>query len=201
MKNLIRVSAILGAAIMGISTAGVGVASAATIDNGSNGQTDANVNLEVDENNAQYKLTNAPEFDFGTHTIGAAAMNLQAATVVDNLRVENPGLQSGWVVTARAKNFDDLSGNALNGAYLTLKGESQADDSNNISTAPISDTVQLNSADTPIFHANPGGGLGAWTSVFSPNDTSAVLHIPDGNSEGTYTAAITWEIQDAPSAS
>lgn len=199
MKKLVKLTSILGATVLGLTTAGVGVVNAAEVTDGVTGSTTATVGLETDPD-AKVQLTNAPVLDFGTQDIGGEKLTIPLVSADDALRVVNPGLLSGWNVNVKGTTFTDAStSKTLEGATLILNGIVSSEDANNTSTAPSTKTaLEVNEADAPVFTAASEAGVGNWLNKFDTSDSLATLNIPAGNSAGKYVSNLTWTLADAP---
>lgn len=197
MKKLIKVTSLLSAVVLGAVSTGVGVANAADI-TADNNTTTATVGLE-DDADAKIQLTKAPSFDFGSEKIGGDPMDLKINSVDDPITVVNPGKNSGWNVTVKGSNFVGSDGTTeLKGALLTLNGVVSPADTGNQSVAPTTGSVVVSDQDAPIFTAAANAGLGTWLNTYTAGDNSANLHIPAGNTAGSYTSTLTWTLADAP---
>jgi hypothetical protein len=198
MKKLVKVTSILGALVMGVSTTGYGVANAASIVSG--GNTTATVSLEQDDTQ-ELELTNAPVMDFGTAQIGAKALKLTATSIDDPVSVPNPGKTSGWNVTVNSDGFKDGSGEvSLKGAVLNLDGgvptPKESDNQSDAPTTAKTIAVDGTGADVNVFTAAAGAGMGEWDNVFTTSNVT--LDIPAGNVQGAYTTNLTWTLTNAP---
>ncbi|WP_125707681.1 WxL domain-containing protein [Companilactobacillus zhongbaensis] len=162
MKKLVKLTSILGATVLGLTTAGVGVVNASDVTPDENGSasTTATVGLQ-DDPNAKIELVKAPIFDFGSSLIGSKTLDLQAEKVDSPLQVNNPGKDSGWNVTLAGTPFKNADGSkTLTGATFTLNGVVSSEDTNNVSTAPTTSSVEVNESAAPIFTAAANAGLG-----------------------------------------
>ncbi|MQS53574.1 WxL domain-containing protein [Companilactobacillus mishanensis] len=208
MKKLIKVTTLLGAAVLGLSTAGVGVVNAASFTPGVgsdedtvSGTTTAKVGLEQDPDNNKITLNSAPDIDFGVLKIGKAISGQEATTVSDTVKVSNPGIDSGWSVLVQTGSFD---GTATAGGAATLKGVvlhftpgTVTADSENAGDLPIGTKVDSNGEAQPILGAVAGTGIGDFTQKHETSDVT--IDIPQGNVAGTYQANLTWTLSNAPS--
>lgn len=173
-------------------------------DNGtSNQKTDVEVSLEKSE--GRIKLTEAPKIGFKSIKMNAGTMRLTADSIAGKLRILNPGLEDGYMVSASVAKFIDKKSigvseapERLKGAAITIQaGQVAAEDAANQSKVPTaSDTVTLNRNNTPMLMAKKGEGLG----IFKVTYNNISLDIPDGSKPGTYTTAITWTLSDTPKA-
>ncbi|MQS90239.1 WxL domain-containing protein [Companilactobacillus mishanensis] len=206
MKKLIKVTTLLGAAVLGLSTAGVGVANAAQFtpaeDGGApttTGNSNADVNLTQDKD-AAVQLASAPDLTFTETALDGAAHNAVAATkVTDPVSVVNPGLVDGWSVTVKAGDFIDSNDptNILKGAQIHLTAGDVTSDTTDQTGVSALD-VNPSDAESPIFTATKGNGIGTWNQQHKLSN--ATLDIPSGAKAGNYTADLTWTLTDAPTA-
>lgn len=202
MKKLVKITSILGATVLGLTTAGIGVANAADVTTDENGSatTTAKVGLQ-DDPDAKVQLVKAPVFDFGSTKIGSEALSLQAESVDSPLQVNNPGKLAGWNVTLAGTAFKNADASkTLTGADLILNGVVSPEDNANQSVAPTTGSLTVNDAAQPIFTAAANAGIGNWLNTFEAGSPAATLNIPQGNVADTYTADLTWTLTDAPSA-
>lgn len=197
MKKLVKITSILGATVLGFTTIGTGVVSAADI-TADNNTTTAKVGLETDPS-AKIELLKAPNFDFGSTQIGANALDLQAATVDDPITVSNPGLATGWNVTVAGTAFQNADATQqLKGAELTLNGVVSPGDGTLSDNPATTGQITINDQAQSIFTAAANHGIGTWLNTYSAQDDSAKLAIPGGNQAGSYTSTLTWTLADAP---
>ncbi|VDG30983.1 cell surface protein [Lactobacillus sp.] [Lactiplantibacillus mudanjiangensis] len=165
----------------------------------SGGNTTATVNLEEDVN-SDIEITSAPTIDFGTAKITASSMTLTANSIDDPITVKNPGKTSGWNVTVNSDGFKNGTGEVDLGATLNLDGGTptpeEASNQSTAPTAPSTVAVDGTGADSNVFTAQIGAGMGTWTDVFSTSDVT--LDIPAGASTDQYTTNLTWTLTNGP---
>lgn len=141
------------------------------------------------------ELTKAPSIDFGSQEIKSDGGDYQSKTIDSALQVINHGVDQDWTVTLTAGEFTGDKG-TLTGATLSLaKGTAAAEAQDNKSGAAEAVAYTGNVANT-VFSAAKGNGVGTWNDTF--NGTDANLNVPAGNVAGSYTADLTWNLNNAP---
>jgi hypothetical protein len=187
-----------------------------TPESSTSAQTDANVNLTLGKDNT-VELAQVPTLNFEGLEMKAEGLNEVAVTELPNpIKVKNPGLEGGWVVTANIGSFVrhdrktktiDLNtwgnGNGkpepvkeeLKGATVTLyQGTISGNDISKKPTAP--EKVTLSQSDSPVLQAHPKAGLGQSSHAYGKDHVR--ISIPEGNRLGAYTAKITWTMNMVP---
>lgn len=145
------------------------------------------------------ELTAAPDLDFGQVTLSATDPSTGTANPTTSVTVENPGVASGWSVSATLGDFMNGS-TVLKGAQVNLAEGSvtnSASGTTDFVGLPEIKTVDLSKDATKIMTATAvnGGFQGVGKTE---NTRTATLTVPAGNVEGTYTADLTWTLGDTP---
>jgi len=176
-------------------------------------QTDANVNLTLGKDNT-VELAQVPTLNFNGLEMKAEGLNEVAVTELPNpIKVKNPGLEGGWVVTANISKFirnnpktkpaDRIWGNEkpepnkeeLKGATVTLYQGTIS--GNDVSEKPIApDKVTLSQSNILVLEAKPKTGLGQSSHAYGKEHVR--ISVPEGNRVGAYTAKITWTMNMVP---
>jgi len=176
-------------------------------------QTDANVNLTLGKDNT-VELAQVPTLNFNGLEMKAEGLNEVAVTELPNpIKVKNPGLEGGWVVTANISKFirnnpktkpaDRTWGNEkpepnkeeLKGATVTLYQGTIS--GNDVSEKPIApDKVTLSQSNILVLEAKPKTGLGQSSHAYGKEHVR--ISVPEGNRVGAYTAKITWTMNMVP---
>lgn len=146
----------------------------------------------------------APGIEFGSQPISASGATYTATGFTDKgdtLQVTNPGFDSGWTVYASASDFTttpDADGKTktLKGAVLSLAaGEVAAPNAHSDAATPTA--ITFNNKGQAVLSATDGTqGVGINKDTFTAK--KATLDVPAGNTEGDYTANLTWTLTNAP---
>ncbi|WP_125710825.1 WxL domain-containing protein [Lacticaseibacillus porcinae] len=175
-------------------------------------QTKGTINLTANDGtdaNDPYKditLVSASDISFGKQHISTAKATYNADTAT-GVNVVNPGVASGWTVSAKASDFTGTTGATLKGAVLTLALDNGvAADTTNESTAPFGTAdqntkenkgVAITNAAAPVLTAaDSTQGVGNWTAAINKGATT--LAVPAGNVADEYTATIDWTLENTP---
>ncbi|AVK61032.1 hypothetical protein C5Z25_04320 [Lactobacillus sp. CBA3605] len=167
-------------------------------------ETTADVDLKQSATDNSIALDQAPTYQFKDLELSASRRDYTATAVNDHLIVRNPGVESGWQVTAKISDFKRLGNrqsdgaNQLVGAQLTLmSGIVAPTEDDNPSVRPVTtNNIVLSDQDQAIMTAAKGAGLG--TYQLEHINSQVKLSVPSGNRTGTYQAKITWTLGNAP---
>ncbi|RRK10255.1 WxL domain-containing protein [Lactiplantibacillus garii] len=160
-------------------------------------ETTAKIELSQDEENKDITLDQVPGVDLGSHVNQNATKTYTADAVDGAIKVTNPGNTDGWKVQVAGTDFKD-GDKVLRGAKLTFaNGKTTADDTENASDLPTSDTITVNTNNQSIVTAAVNEGIGEFTTTHDKADVS--LLVPAGNSAGAYKSTLTWTLSNAPS--
>jgi hypothetical protein len=160
-------------------------------------------------------LVKAANVDFGSQSISTSAKTYslkdgKADNSSEIVNVVNPGVASGWAVTASASAFTDkTTGLTLKGAQLTLgfaapTSPANTTDGKNQSAAPSATSAMISTdgtdttGKTVFAAADANTGVGDWSTTVNPETTT--LSVPAGNVAGTYHAEINWTLTNSVSA-
>lgn len=215
MKKITLVSAVAAAAfaataafsatsVFADDTKGADTTSTKVSDGNATATTHGNITLtkadgtDPDNPYTDITLVKGATIDFGSAPVSTGAHTYNA-TNEDNVTVVNPGVASGWSVTAKASDFTGASG-TLRGAELTLGlGAATTSEGDNQSEAPTTTNegntkgVKITGAGATVLNAADSlHGVGTWSAAVDKAVTS--LSVPAGNVAGTYTAEITWTL-------
>jgi len=179
-------------------------------------QTDANVNLTLGKDNT-VELAQVPTLNFNGLEMKAEGLSEVAVTELPNpIKVKNPGLEGGWVVTANISKFirQDPKTRPIDKATLGIGNEKPKPDKeelkgatvtlyqgtisgNDVSEKPIApDKVTLSQSNILVLQAKPKTGLGQSSHAYGKEHVR--ISVPEGNRVGAYTAKITWTMNMVP---
>ncbi|CAM4198319.1 WxL domain-containing protein [Listeria booriae] len=141
--------------------------------------------------------------DFGTQKVSGQSEKYYAENKNPYIQVtDKRGTGAGWTLTATATDFKDGS-KTLKGAEMSLTDGEVRTQSDNQSAAPTTSDVTLNGSSQAVLSAEANAGMGTWLDVYpgtQGNNENVVLYVPAGNLAGDYSSAITWTLEDSPSA-
>lgn len=147
-------------------------------------------------------LVKAANISFGSKAVSTSAATYKAdgENASNIVNVVNPGVASGWTVTAAASDFTDNTDSnnvlTLKGAQLTLglTTPKAADDKNQSKTPSVATAmITGEGAGQTVFNAKDANtGVGDWSTTVDPETTT--LSVPAGNVAGTYHADINWTL-------
>lgn len=197
MKRILKNSLLIGAAVLGVSSVGIGssVVKAAT--------TPPTTNVSADITPGTITLDSEPAINFGTVASSASDTTYKSTAMTGDLHVTNPGEATGWSVSVADSPFTDTtSSNTLKGAVLSLDDSTtaplKADATDNVSALPtFNGALTLSGTASNILNAPAGAGIGAYTASYGNTDAS--LMVPAGNAGGSYSSTLTWTLSNAPS--
>ncbi|PQF22332.1 WxL domain-containing protein [Enterococcus mundtii] len=113
------------------------------------------------------------------------------------------GGAKGWTLGVKISPFVGENGEELKGAQMTLSG-GEVITKNNQSAPPTvpQQSIDLNGQTQEVMLAKEGQGAGAFAVAFKGEDKAnknVKLHVPRAGVEAqSYTADITWVLNDAP---
>lgn len=145
-------------------------------------------------------LEKVPTFDFGSVSISDKAIFLDTKGTSELQVSDLRGSGEGWSVQTRISSFIDSRNDkkSLRGAEFSLKAPPVTSvDLGNKSGEPKAGEVKLDDSPQTVFSAVTNEGMGGWMADFSSED-SAHLSIPSGNTQGSYSAELTWTLLNAP---
>lgn len=177
---------------------------------GKPGQTDndnrkiTDIQVELQDSHKGMTLNEAPKFTFPSFQVTTEKMEMNASAVTGKVQVSNPGLETGYDVTAKISGFKRATRagttepwDDLKGAKLSLGvGKVTAEKLDNASTAPKPIGQTLNYESQKVLDAGPTDGLGTYNLTYQPKDVK--LYLPDGAHTGSYSAQITWQFAAVP---
>ncbi|MBC1359496.1 WxL domain-containing protein [Listeria booriae] len=141
--------------------------------------------------------------DFGTQKVSGQSEKYYAENKNPYIQVtDKRGTGAGWTLTAAATDFKDGS-KTLKGAEMSLTDGKVRTQSDNQSAAPTTSDVTLNGSSQAVLSAEANAGMGTWLDVYpgtEGNNENVSLYVPAGNLAGDYSTAITWTLEDSPSA-
>ncbi len=199
MKRILKSSLLISAALLGVSSVGGVVASAATT------VPPLTSTASADITPGTITLDSVPGVSFGSTTAGlpsnASDFTYTSTAIASDLHVSDPGNASGYSVTVADTPFTSSSttSSTLKGAALSFTDAAAitADSKNNVSTAPtFTGSLPISATPAEVLNAPVGEGVGAYTAAYGATDAS--LFVPAGNIGGSYSSTLTWTLSNAP---
>ncbi|ETY72913.1 WxL domain-containing protein [Lactiplantibacillus fabifermentans] len=188
----------LGTLLAGVTLMAVLPIAAQAADDDQNKSTTADITLEQDTENSAITLDSAPNIHMGTQENTHATKTYEAESIDGNLQVTNPGNTTGWNVTVARTAFETTTGTEMKGAQLNLtNGKVAAVDSENTSTFPATENLEVTTVATKVLTAQTNEGIGAFTLTHDADNVS--LKVPAGTVSGAYKSTLTWSLTNAPS--
>ncbi|MBC2369255.1 WxL domain-containing protein [Listeria booriae] len=127
--------------------------------------------------------------DFGTQKVSGQSEKYYAENKNPYIQVtDKRGTGAGWT---------------LKGAEMSLTDGEVRTQSDNQSAAPTTSDITLNGNTQSVLSAEANAGMGTWLDVYpgtEGNNENVSLYVPAGNLAGDYSTAITWTLEDSPSA-
>jgi hypothetical protein len=156
-------------------------------------------------NSGSLTLDYVSNIQFGTQKIMSGNTTYNANNKDPYVQVSDKrGTGEGWVLTAKASELKNSTGESLQGAELTFKNGQVKSQSSNVSEPPTAYDVTFDNSDSKKFMEAPlETGRGTWLDVFSGSDgdnSNVQLKVLAGSAEAeSYSGTVTWELTDAPS--
>lgn len=109
------------------------------------------------------------------------------------------GLGTGWNVMVKISEFQNLKKDRILKADVSIPAGKVASQKSDILNAPTATSVVLNEFDSSIFSAPKGKGMGTYTNSFEGNGEPVTITVPSDALLDSYSANLSWTLQDAPS--